>query len=52
MPDKEKLLVIAREIQLIYFPEMATSKGIKIAGDVAEMLIKAADHIKEKCAEL
>lgn len=51
-PDKEKLLTISREIQSIFFPKMATSKGIKIAGDVAEMLLKAADHIKEKCAEL
>lgn len=51
-PDKEKLLTISREIQSIFFPKMATSKGIKIAGDVAEMLLKAADHIKEKCADL
>lgn len=51
-PDKEKLLVIAREIQSIFFPEMVTSEGRRIAGDAAEMLIKAADHIKEKCADL
>lgn len=51
-PDKEKLLVLLTEIESIFFPEMATAAGIVIAGDVANLLLKAASHIKEKCAEL
>jgi len=51
-PDKEKLLVIARDIESIRFPQMKSSVGIKIAGDAAELLIKVTDYIKQQAGNL
>jgi len=51
-PDKEKLLVIARDIESIRFPQMKSSVGIKTAGDAAELLIKVTDYIKQQAGNL
>jgi fused signal recognition particle receptor len=51
-PDKEKLFVLSAQIESLFVPVMATASGKKIAGDVAELLLKVTAYITEKAKDL